>query len=70
MSDHIQIHVGMDVSHAANASYEDVIEGPPRAEWEAMTEAEREKYLDETAQVVLSNQVNVYAYVDDEEDRP
>lgn len=64
--DPIRIKVGMSVSHAANADFEDVHEGPSRAEWAGMTEKEREQYLDDLAEVVLSNQISMYAYVEED----
>lgn len=61
--DRIKIRVGINVHHAANATYEDVIEGPTRAEWDAMSGKERDEYLEDTAEVVLSNQISYYANV-------
>lgn len=62
----IRIKVGMSISHAANADYEDVHEGPSRAEWDRMSEKDRAQYLDDLAEVMLSNQISMYAYVEED----
>lgn len=65
MSDNIKIRVGMEVGYIAGSTREDVIEGPPRTEWEAMTDAEREQYLEDIAREEVANTVSAWAVVDD-----
>lgn len=64
--DRIRVRVGINVAHAANADYEETIEGPTRAEWARLSEKEREQWLDEAAEVTLSNQISAYAVVEDD----
>lgn len=63
----IRIRVGMAVSYIAGSTREGIEEGPPRSEWDAMTEEERENYLSDLSQVMVSNHLDAWAYVDEEE---
>jgi hypothetical protein len=65
MADVIRIKTGVSMRSIANSTQEDVIE-VERAKWDAMSADEREQYLDEIAQTVLSNEVEAWAYVDEE----
>jgi len=65
-SDIVRIKVGVSMSSIYNSTREDVIE-IPRAEWDAMTEDDRTKMLDECAEEMLSNEVEAYAYVEEVE---
>lgn len=62
----IKIRTGLSVRHAANADYNETIEGPPRSAWNAMDADQREAYLDAVAETTLSNQISAYAVVDDD----
>ena len=64
----MKIRVVVEVNHAAGADYRDTVDGPPRSEWEAMTEKEREAYLEEVAGETLANQVSTNAWVEDEDE--
>jgi UV DNA damage repair endonuclease len=66
MSETIRIKAGVECSFTI-AKTESVYE-VDRAEWEAMSEDEREKTLDDYAQGELENSVNAFAYVLDDED--
>ena len=66
MSDTIRIKAGVECSFTT-ASTESVYE-VDRAEWEAMTDEQREQALNEYAEGELSNSVNAYAYVMEDED--
>lgn len=65
MDDRIKIRVHIGVSFAANADHEEIVPGPTRAEWDAMSERERNAYLEETAQDTLSNYLDLTAYVEE-----
>lgn len=60
--DVVRIKVGMEVNYIASSTREDEIE-IPRAEWEAMTEEEREQQLMREAEVMVSNHLDSWAYV-------
>ena len=65
MSDDV-VRINTGVSMSLNgAEKRDIVE-IPRAEWDAMTDAEREERLSEIAQNVLDNEVDAWAYVEDE----
>lgn len=65
MGNHIKIRVHIGVSFAANAEHEETVTGPPRAEWDAMSEDERNTYLEEAAQDTLANYLDLNAWVED-----
>lgn len=63
--DMIRIRTGAEMRSCIGSRTEDVIE-IPRAEWEALTEAERDQRLNEIAEETVSNEVDAWAYVDEE----
>ena len=63
--DVIRIKIGMSVNYVANSTREYTDE-VPRAEWEAMTEKQREDYLQDSIDTEVSNHVDCWAYVEDE----
>lgn len=63
--DVVRIKTGVQMNSISNSTREHVVE-MPRAEWEALTAEEREAELDEIAQGTLANEVNAWAYVDEE----
>ena len=65
-SDMIRIKAGVECIFTI-AKSESVYE-VDRAEWEAMTDEDREQALDEYAQGELENSVSAYAYVLEDED--
>lgn len=65
MDDRIKIRVHIGVSFSANAEHEETVTGPSRAEWDAMSEEERDTYLEETAQDTLANYLDLNAYVEE-----
>lgn len=67
MNDKVKIRVGMEVNYIAGSTQESVVETEfTRAEWDAMSEEEREKILEDWAETEVSNHVNAWAIVDDE----
>lgn len=65
-SDMIRIKTFISVNYIAGSTREDVIE-VPREEWEAMTGDEQQRYLDDVAETLLGNSVEVSAYVEEDE---
>ena len=65
MSDVVRINAGVSMRSVSGSEQKDVIE-IPRAEWDALTDAEREERLSEIAQNMLDNEVDAWAYVEDE----
>jgi hypothetical protein len=63
--DKIRIKTGVSMRAIHNSKQEDTVE-VDRAEWEAMTPEGREKYLDDLAQGTIANEVEAWAYVDEE----
>ena len=66
-SDMIRIKTFISVNYITGSTREDVIEFP-REEWEAMTEDEQQEQLDGITETILTNSVEVSAYVDEDED--
>jgi len=64
--DVVRIKVGVSMRAVHNSTQEDILE-VPRSEWDAMTDKEREEYLDQAAQDHLANEVEAYAYVAEDE---
>lgn len=52
MNDRVRIRVTVECAHA---SATEEYEGPTKAEWAAMSEKDREVYLDEAAMTELAN---------------
>lgn len=65
MRDMIRIKTGISVNWVAGSTREDFIE-MPRTEWEAMTEAEREDYLNDVTSTLIANSVEAWAYVEED----
>jgi hypothetical protein len=63
--DMIRIKTGVSMRAIHNSNREDTVE-VDRAEWEAMTPEGREKYLEDIAQDAIANEVEAWAYVDEE----
>ena len=63
MSDTIKIKLYIDTGFAG-CKHEDVAE-VDRAEWEAMSDEDREKHLQEEARDFLANHIDYGAYVDE-----
>ena len=64
--DMIRIKTFISVNYIAGSAREDEIE-VPREEWEAMDEEQQRQYLDEVAETLLANHVEVSAYVEEDE---
>lgn len=64
--DMVRIKTGVEMSSVSGSTQESVVE-IPRPEWDAMTSEEREQRLDVIARETLDNEVNAWAYVEDEE---
>jgi hypothetical protein len=62
--DKIRIKTGVSM-RAIHSNWEDTVE-VDRAEWEAMTPEAREEYLEDIAQGTIANEVEAWAYVDEE----
>jgi hypothetical protein len=58
--DIVRIKVGMSVSYIAHSTNE-YVEEILRSKWDAMSEEERERYLDNLAQDHLSNYASAWA---------
>jgi len=63
--DMVRIKTGVSLSFVSGTAREDVIE-IPRSEWDAMTPEQREQRLESIAKEMLDNEVNAWAYVEDE----
>ncbi len=63
--DVVRIRVGIAVSYIAGSKREDIME-VPRAEWDAMTEKERQDYLEGLAQDEIDNAVDAWAVVEED----
>jgi hypothetical protein len=64
--DVVRIKTGVEMTSVSGSAREDVVE-IPRADWDAMTAAEREAELDSIARSTFENEVNVWAFVDGED---
>lgn len=64
--DMVHIRTGVSLSFVSGTTREDVVL-IPRAEWEAMTPGQREHRLESIADETLANEVNAWAYVEDED---
>lgn len=64
--DVVRIKTGVQMPSIPGTTREDELE-IPRAEWDALTPEEREERLEEIAQETLSEHVNAWAYVDEED---
>jgi hypothetical protein len=60
----IRVKVGVSMRAVSGSKQEDVVE-IPRAEWEAMTDEEREARLNQMAEAAVSNEVDAWAYVEE-----
>lgn len=68
MSDNVQLRVGMSVNYIANSQTECVMDsGISRADWNAMSEEERQEVLSEFAEGEIANHVEAWAEVAGEE---
>lgn len=65
--DVIRIEVGSSDSSIAGSSRSEVVEFP-RAEWDAMTEGQREEMLDSWRQTEIDDRFEAWATVVDEEE--
>jgi len=63
----IRLHVEMSSAYGSDA--EDYV-SIPRAEWDAMTEAERDQWIDDILQAHLSNTVSAGGWVVADDDVP
>jgi hypothetical protein len=63
--DVVRIKYGVSMRAINNSTRQDVYE-IPRAEWEAMGPEDREALLNEISQTMLDNEVETWAYVDEE----
>lgn len=59
----VRIKVNIECMHVANADIEEVFDGPTKAEWAAMSEKEREGYLESVAETTLGNNISYGANV-------
>ncbi|MCO6011554.1 hypothetical protein NE236_42045 [Actinoallomurus purpureus] len=58
----VKLNVGLQVGYIANSTREYEIDTEiPRSEWDAMSEEEREKVLDEYAQGAIDDTVSAWA---------
>lgn len=68
MSDTVKLRVGMEVNYIAGSTQEDVVDtGITRSEWNAMTEEQRDKIREDYAEIEVSNHVDAWAIVVDDE---
>lgn len=66
MSDNVHLRVGMAVNYIANSKTECVVDsGISRAEWDAMSEEERQEVLAEFAEGEIENHVETWAEVEE-----
>lgn len=59
----VRIKVNIECMHVANADIEEEFDGPTKAEWAAMTEKQREDYLDSAAETTLGNNISYGAEI-------
>lgn len=64
--DVIRIKVGVSMRAIAGSEQEEIVE-IPREEWDAMTSEERDERLNWEAESFMSNEVEGYAFVIEEE---
>lgn len=62
----VEIRVTIVPNYVTDAEYEEIAVGPPRSEWNAMTDEAKSEYLDKTIEGVLNEHVNAFAEVDGE----
>lgn len=63
--DVVRIRYGIAVNYIAGSTREDY-EEIDREEWDAMDEVEQQAMLDSIAAIQIENQVDTWAYVEDE----
>lgn len=59
----IKIRTGFHCSHAIGSDYEEIVYGPLRSEWNAMTEQERDAWLGEFAETTRDTMIETFAEV-------
>jgi hypothetical protein len=60
--DVVRINTGVSMGRAEQREIVEI----PRAEWDALTSEQQEKRLEEMAEEMISNEVDAWAYVEDE----